>query len=263
MPEPSDSIAADPIAVFDSGIGGISVLRHLLTLLPHENYIYLGDSANAPYGEKSAARVKELTFRRVEELLHKGAKAVVLACNTATSAAAADLRAAYPRTVIVGIEPALKPAAACRPGSTVLVMATPMTLREEKFRLLRQKWSGEARVIDLPCYGLAEMIDRGRTDGPELYAYLERLFRELPRQQVSAVVLGCTHYPHVRQAIASFFGPEVRIFDGGEGTARETCRRLREAGLLNPAPSAGRVEILNTAGPEMVRISWQLLGEHK
>ena len=255
------SVPADPIAVFDSGIGGISVLRHLLTLLPRENYIYFGDSANAPYGEKSVRQVKELTCRRVGELLERGAKAVVLACNTATSAAAADLRAAYPDTVIVGIEPALKPAAACQPGSTVLVMATPMTLREEKFLLLRARWSGDARIIDLPCYGLAELIDRGCTDGPELYAFLADLFRDLPREEITAVVLGCTHYPHVRTAIASFFRPEVRIFDGGEGTARETFRRLAEAGLLNPGPEPGRVEIINTAGPELIRLCYQLLGE--
>ena len=256
MPVPSD-----PIAVFDSGIGGISVLRHLLTLLPHENYIYLGDSANAPYGEKSVSLVRELAFARVEELLRSGAKAVVIACNTATSAAAAELRAAYPDTVIVGIEPALKPAAACQPGSTVLVMATPMTLREEKFLLLRAKWSGDSHIIDLPCHGLAEMIEQGITQGPELEAYLEDLFKDVPRQQITAVVLGCTHYPHIRSAIASFFRPDVRIFDGGEGTARETCRRLREAGLLNPAETSGRVKMINTAGSEMAELCYKLLGE--
>lgn len=257
------SQSTDPIAVFDSGIGGISVLRHLLTLLPHENYIYLGDSANAPYGEKSTRQVRELTFARVEELLQMGAKAVVIACNTATSAAAADLRSAHPDTAIIGIEPALKPAAAGLPGATVLVMATPMTLREEKFRLLREKWSGGADIIDLPCYGLAEMIEQGITDGPQLTEYLEGLFRKVPREKVSSVVLGCTHYPHIQKAIASFFGPDTQIFDGGEGTARETCRRLREAGLLNPSPVPGRVEIINTAGPDMVNLCYKLLGEKK
>ena len=257
------SLPTDPIAVFDSGIGGISVLRHLLTLLPHENYIYLGDSANAPYGEKRVSEVRELTFSRVEELLGKGAKAVVIACNTATSAAASELRAAYPDTVIVGIEPALKPAAAWQSGATVLVMATPMTLREEKFLLLRQKWSGDARVIELPCYGLAEMIEQGITEGPELEAYLDRVFREVPRQKVTAVVLGCTHYPHVRSAIAAYFEPSVRIFDGGEGTARETCRRLQEASLLNPGQSPGRVEIINTGSPELAELCYRLLRENE
>ncbi len=192
-----------------------------------------------------------------------GAKAVVIACNTATSAAAADLRSAHPDTAILGIEPALKPAAAGLPGATVLVMATPMTLREEKFRLLREKWSGGADIIDLPCYGLAEMIEQGITDGPQLTEYLEGLFRKVPREKVSSVVLGCTHYPHVQKAIASFFGPDTQIFDGGEGTARETCRRLREAGLLNPRPVPGRVEIVNTAGPDMVDLCYKLLGEEK
>lgn len=253
----------DPVSVFDSGIGGISVLRHLLTLLPHENYIYLGDSANAPYGEKSTRQVRELTFARVEELLQMGAKAVVIACNTATSAAAVDLRSAHPDTAIIGIEPALKPAAAFRPGATVLVMATPMTLREEKFRLLREKWSGGADVIDLPCYGLAEMIEQGMTEEAELRAYLEELFRDVPRDKVSSVVLGCTHYPHIQNIIASFFGPDTQIFDGGEGTARETGRRLQEAGLLNPEPGPGRVEIINSAGPAMVDLCYKLLGETK
>lgn len=257
------SLPTDPIAVFDSGIGGISVLSHLRVLMPEENYIYLGDSAHAPYGEKSAHEVRQLTFAGVEQLLQRGAKAVVIACNTATAAAAAPLRAAYPHAVIIGIEPALKPAAAWQRGATVLVMATPMTLREEKFRLLREKWSGQAEVIDLPCHGLAELIEGGMTDGPELRDYLEELFRDIPRERVAAVVLGCTHYPHIRGVIASFFGAETRIFDGGEGTAKETCRRLEQAGLLNPGPALGWVEIINTAGPERADICYKLLGDKK
>ena len=256
MPLPSD-----PIAVFDSGIGGISVLRHLRRLMPHENYIYLGDSAHAPYGEKSAAQVRQLTFARVEELLERGAKAIVIACNTATSAAVAPLRSAHPDTVIIGIEPALKPAAALRPGAVVLVMATPMTLREEKFQLLRERWCGDARIIELPCYGLAEMIEKGMTEGPELHDYLSELLQNVPRDEITGVVLGCTHYPHVQESIASFFGPEVQFFDGGEGTARETHRRLQEAGLLNTGSAMGRVEILNTASREMADICYRLLGD--
>ena len=221
-----------PVGVFDSGVGGVSVLRELVRLMPGERYLYFGDSANAPYGTKQLGQVREMTVRNVEYLLQQGVKSIVVACNTATSAAVADLRKMYPDLPMVGIEPAIKPAARQNPGGRVIVMATPMTLRQEKFLKLMNRYTDQADIIPLPCPGLMEYIERGELDGEDLQGYLEERFSLAGMESAQAVVLGCTHYPFVRTAIQQAAGPAVRIYDGGFGTAKEMKRRLQEAGLL-------------------------------
>jgi glutamate racemase len=246
------------IAVFDSGVGGISVLRHLVRLMPEERYLYFGDSANAPYGTKTKDQVRALTFAAADMLIKEGIKALVVACNTATSAAINDLREAYPQLIIIGIEPALKLAADKFPGGYLGVMATPMTLREEKFARLMDRFSDTCKIYKIPAPGLVELIESGRADSPETDALLRQLFA--PYDKLDALVLGCTHYPFAKKAIARVLGENVALLDGGDGTARETRRRLEEAGLLRRGE--GSVTFLNSKNlPELAELSRQLLEE--
>lgn len=217
---------ARPIGVFDSGLGGISVLRACVRLLPQENFLFFGDSANAPYGEKSLDQVRALTLSAVDRLLAQGVKGIVVACNTATSAAIGLLRQLHPGLPIIGIEPAVKPAALAAGSSSVIVMATPLTIREDKYQKLAAAFCGHANVISLPCKGLAEMVERGIFDGPVLDAYLQDLLLPFRYCNIDYIVLGCTHYPFVRKAIARNFGRPVSTSTGSEGTARQ----LRRAG---------------------------------
>jgi len=240
-----------PVAVMDSGVGGISILRELKALMPEENYIYLGDSLNAPYGTKSDDAVMNLSLEHAQRLFALGAKALVVACNTATSVAIGKLREVYPDRPVIGVEPALRPA--IKQGGRILVMATPMTLRREKFHRLLEVCGGGDEVITLPCDGLVEIIERGDLDGDALYDYLDRLFSPLGDKPFNSVVLGCTHYPFIRRAIARTLAKtsgEVTIYDGGKGTAAETKRRLERAGLKRPAGEAGRVALISTLNTE-------------
>lgn len=238
--------ARRPIAVFDSGVGGISVLRALVDLMPNENYIYYGDSLHAPYGSKTLEEVRALTEMHVNHLLEAGAKAVVVACNTATSADISILRERYPHIPMIGIEPAVKPAVESRKHPGVLVLATPMTIRETKFQTLLKRYENEADIYPLPCPGLVEYIEQGELSGPSLEGFLEKLLAPYRYPAVDCVVLGCTHYPFVAGAIKKILGEEVAVFEGGPGTARETRRRLRERGLVNPSAQRGFIRFENS-----------------
>lgn len=242
-----------PIGVFDSGVGGISVLRELVKIMPNEDYLYLGDSVNAPYGTKSLETVRKLTVAHIEELLHNGAKSIVIACNTATSAAVAVLREMYPEIPIVGIEPAVKPAVLAKPNSRIVVMATPMTLKQEKFRKLLMRYEDQAEIIPLPCPGLMEFVERGDLESEELRCYLSGLLAPVLKETADAIVLGCTHYPFARRMISEVAGEKIRIFDGGYGTAKEMQRRLGEAGLLSHKRGNGTVTFCNSRDTEEER----------
>lgn len=230
-----------PIGVFDSGVGGISVLRELALLMPNENYIFYGDSENAPYGTKTLEEVRRLTRADAEYLAERGVKALVAACNTATSAAIHILREKYRDMPVIGIEPALKPAVLSKPNPKVLVMATPMTLREEKFHTLMLRFQNQAEIIPLPCPGLVEFVERGELESAGLRNFLETLFGDYRKKEIDAVVLGCTHYPFVRNMIEQTLGPQAAVFDGGAGTARETRRKLQEFGIMNCSMQKGTV----------------------
>ncbi len=238
-----------PIAVIDSGVGGVSVLRHLMSALPNENFIYLGDTANAPYGSKTSEDVCLLTLSNIEKLISKySVKAVVIACNTATGAAAAKCREAFADIPIIGIEPAIKPAVTDseKENPTVLVMATPLTLSQDKFTLLSEKYNPNAKIVALPCPGLSDVIENG-ADEKEVDMLLEKLFANIRRDEIDSIVLGCTHYPLVIDAISRHF-PNAKIYDGGLGTALQTGRRLLGAGLLSTQEAKGSLEIINSAG---------------
>lgn len=249
-----------PIGVVDSGVGGISVLGALLKQMPEENYLYYGDSANAPYGEKTRAEVLAITRKNLALLRARGIKAFVIACNTATGAAAEVLRAENPGFPIIGIEPAVKPASLLGDHPRVLVMATPLTLAQEKFRALAARFADEEEVIPLPCPGLVELVERGNLHGDVLDRYLEDLFAPYRGEKIDAVVLGCTHYPHIKDAIAAHLPRGVVILDGGDGTARQTRRRLEELGLKRKTGLRGTVTLLNSSpDPVMLELSQKLL----
>lgn len=234
------------IAVFDSGMGGVSVLRQLHRLMPNENYLYFGDGKNAPYGTKSTEEIKRLTTESFEYLYSTGAKAVVLACNTATSAAAASLREKYRGFPIIGLEPALKPAALSAEYPTVVVMATELTLREKKFADLLERFRDEAKIIKLPAPGLVEIVENDLVGSARSLAYLEQLFAPFDKSQLDCVVLGCTHYPFAKNDIKKVLGSHVRFYDGGEGAARQTMHLLSDAGMLNDSQEEGTVVFENS-----------------
>ena len=250
----------DYIAVFDSGVGGISVLRHLLRYLPGERFLYFGDSANAPYGSRTTEEVRQLTLAAAKKLTSEyPVKALVIACNTATAAAVQQVRACYPELIVIGIEPALKVAADHFPGGRIGVMATEVTLREEKFDTLLHRFETECTIAKIPAPGLVQKIEAGKTDCPET----EGLLRQILGSHVGnldALVLGCTHYPFAAKAISRILGEQVKLLDGGDGTARETKRRLKAAGLLENGQ--GEVTVINSADDSnMIRISYELLNQ--
>ena len=227
------------VGVFDSGVGGISVLRELVSALPNEGFVYFGDSAHAPYGEKTRDQVVRLSRDIVDQLLDEGAKAIVIACNTATSAAAAELRADYAHVPIIGVEPALKPATLEPHVHRILVMATPITLRLDKYQQLAERWGSGHEVIPVPCPGLAARIEQGNLSAPDLYEMLEGLIGEYAGT-VDSAVLGCTHYPFIARQIRDVIG-DVPLFDGTLGTAQQLERKLAERGLLTKSRGAGNV----------------------
>ena len=217
-----------PIGVFDSGVGGIGTLAEMMRVLPQERFLFYGDTANAPYGTKSREECMACVQQVVDRLLSQDVKAIVIACNMATAVAAQELRARY-ELPIIGIEPALKPAHEMRRGGSILVLATPMTLRLEKFRALYERY-GEG-AIPLPCPGLMELVEREAHE--EARDYLARLFAPYTLDEVDAVVLGCTHYVFLRPILAELLPGRVKVLDGNAGTARQLQRVLSERGLLS------------------------------
>ena len=247
--------------MFDSGLGGISVLRELRRLMPNEHYLYFGDSANAPYGTRKLEEVRALTLQNIGMLYDRGVKAAVIACNTATSAAVAALRERFRDIPIIGMEPALKPAALAHPGGTVLVLATPLTLREEKFSSLMEHYQGGVRIVPLACPELVEFVERGELDSEPLMRFLHARLDPY-RSAADAAVLGCTHFPFLRAAIRRVLGEQVALYDGGQGTARQTQRQLRQLDLLDHSVAEGTVTLENSRNdPEETALSEFLLSQ--
>ena len=251
----------DYIAVFDSGVGGLSVLRQLRQTMPGERYVYYGDSANAPYGTRPTDQVRQLTMEAAQMLNQRyPLKAMVVACNTATAAAVDLLRQTYPELIVVGIEPAIKLAADRFPGGRIGVMATSVTLREQKFNDLLHRVEGSCSIVKIPAPGLVELVESGKAHSLEARELLDELLAPY-RNRLDALVLGCTHYPFAADTIAEAVGDQVCLLDGSLGTAQQTQQAplcLLEAGLLENGP--GQTIITNSAqDPEYIRLSWQLL----
>lgn len=231
-----------PIGVFDSGIGGISALRNMARLMPGEKFIYYGDDANAPYGTRDEADILRLAWQDVNFLIKRDVKAIVIACNTATSAAANDLRQKLAIPVI-GMEPALKPASAMRARGWVAVMATSATLSQEKFGRLMSRYG--AHAVPLASDELVKFVERGEIAGEALDSHLKKLFENFIALPIDAVVLGCTHFVFLANAISRAL-PGVPLVDGNEGTAKQLRRVLAGAGALSEA-GEGYVE-MHTSG---------------
>jgi glutamate racemase len=252
------ALAEDYIAVFDSGVGGISVLCKLLRIMPNERYLYFGDSANAPYGTRSREEVVALTLATVERLKKRGVKAFVIACNTATSTAYEIVKEQHPDTIVVGIEPALAQAAEKHPGGTVGVLATPRTLAGERFKASQARYADRVTSIPLPAPGLVELVEAELGDSPQTDELLRKILG--PHiGKLDALLLGCTHYPFARNSIRRVLGPDVDLLDGAVVTAEETKRALEQAGLLYRGP--GELTLENSIpGDRLICLYRRLMG---
>ncbi|MBJ9976703.1 glutamate racemase [Pseudomonas sp. S75] len=228
---------AAPIGVMDSGVGGLSVLAEVRRLLPAESLLYLADAGHVPYGEKSADYIRERCRRIAAFFQAQGAKAMVLACNTATAAAVADLRARYPQWPIVGMEPAVKPAAAATRSGVVGVLATTGTLQSARFAALLDRFAGDVRVVTQPCPGLVELIEQGDLTSPALRQLLQGYVQPLLEAGCDTLILGCTHYPFLRPLLAEQVPEQVAIIDTGAAVARQLQRLLQAGDLLASGPA--------------------------
>ena len=246
----------NPIGFFDSGVGGLSLLRHAVAVLPSENYIYFGDNKNAPYGTKSEDEILRLTLEAVDFLLLQNIKALVLACNTATSAAAKHLRERLSIPVI-GVEPALKPAYERRTDGQIIVLATNATLRQEKFHILMGKYGKDA--VCVPGSGIVELIERGIFNGDEVDALLRSILGEHLKVKTDFIVLGCTHYSFIKDAISRLSGSGTQIIDGVEGTINHLRNTLAAKNLLNP-DGTGSVKLTTSSeNPETQKLMEMLM----
>jgi len=223
------------VGVFDSGVGGLSVLRAIRGELPHASLIYVADSAHAPYGERDEAYVVDRSLRIATFLKAQQVDAIVVACNTATAAAVHALRARWPDFPIIGVEPGIKPALAQSANRRVGVMAPPGTLASLKFKaLVAQHTQGDASLVLQACPGLAREIEHGALDRPELRALAHTFCEPLRQAGVDTVVLGCTHYPFIRALLQHELGPDVTLLDTAEAVARRTASLLQSAGAAQP-----------------------------
>jgi len=221
-----------PIGVFDSGVGGLSVLRHLHARLPHEHLLYVADSAYIPYGDKPASLVRERSFHIADRLISMGAKLLVVACNTATAAAIHELRANY-SLPIVGMEPGVKPGVTHSRSRRVGILATEGTLRSSKFATLMERYGAGAEVILQPCPGLVEQIEHGALDSSATRAMLERFLAPLQEKEIDTVVLGCTHYPFVQPLIEQIVGAHIQVIDTGPAVARHVEKLLNDHAIAH------------------------------
>ena len=229
-----------PIGVFDSGVGGISVLKHIHTLLPNEDLIYVADSKFAPYGNKTPEFIQERAVWIADFLIGKGAKALVVACNTATAAAVDLLRQKY-HLPIIGMEPAVKPAAAASKTGVIGVLATSGTLKSAQFAALLEHYGQQVEVVTQACHGLVECVERGELDSTVTQDLLASYVQPLIAAGADTIVLGCTHYPFVRPLIENLVGDAVVLIDTGAAVAKELKRRLEDTRLLNAETQIGQV----------------------
>ena len=251
-----------PVGVFDSGVGGLSVLGEIERLLPDESLLYVADTGHMPYGEKSPEFIRERCVQGAQFFREQDAKALVLACNTATVAAVADLRQRYPDWPIVGMEPAVKPAAAATRSGIVGVLATTGTLRSAKFVALLDRFANEVQVITQPCPGLVELIETGDLHSPELRLLLQGYVQPLLAAGCDTLILGCTHYPFLKPLLATLVPADVVLVDTGAAVARQLQRLLSSGALLAKGPArpaqfwtSGSVDIFRNVLPKLWNFS--------
>jgi len=237
----------NPIGIFDSGVGGISVLKEIRRQMPGENILYYADSAHCPYGTQPPENIRRRTTKIIRFLINNGAKIIVAACNTASIAGLDYLRQEF-QIPIVGMEPAIKPAAKITINGKVGVLATGVTINGERFNSLLTRFACDIKVINVPCPGLVEQVEMGMLDSPETAAMLHKYLNPLIKNEVDTVVLGCTHYPFLRPLVESIMGPGVKVIDTGCAVAKRVHQVLQEGDLLSDNAPEDVAEIFYTSG---------------
>ena len=235
-----------PIGIFDSGVGGLSVLRAVCELLPHEEILYVADQAHIPYGPRQKAQIRDFSFGITDFLLAQGAKLIVVACNTASAAALHDLRARYPEVPFVGMEPALKPAALVTKTGRVGVLATPTTFAGDLYHVLVDRFAQGIKIFQSTCPGLVEQVEQGQLENPLTRVILEAALDPMLAEGVDTIVLGCTHYPFVIPLIQTLTGPDVQTIDPAPAIARQTQRLVTERGWLNQDEQKGEIQFFTS-----------------
>lgn len=223
-----------PIGIFDSGIGGLTVMRALTERLPRETLCYFADTARMPYGPQPPERIREYAFEITDYLLGQGCKQIVIACNTATAAAITDLRKAFPNVPFVGMEPAVKPAATQTQSGKIGVLATQTTLNSPRYQGLMDRFARHVAVFKDPCIGLVPLIEQGHWEGKPTEDLLRSIVAPWLTAGVDTIVMGCTHYPIVRPLLATICGPNVQLIDPAPAAARQAERLLYQRQLLLP-----------------------------
>jgi glutamate racemase len=253
----------EPIGIFDSGLGGLSVLREIQSVLPHHPYLYIADSAHVPYGDKSPEFIIERCLHLASGLWDRGCQAVVIACNTATAAAASTLRQHWPDRIIIGMEPAVKPAVAASKSGRIGILATVGTLRSATFAALLDRFAQHVQVTVQPAPGLVELVEKGDLHSPAARDLVTSFVTPLLAAQVDTIVLGCTHYPFLKDLIQAAAGPDITLIDTGSAVAQQLKRRLHESSdhpsSINPSPAIAH-QFFSTGSLEQARHALPALG---
>lgn len=253
------SLREGPIGIFDSGIGGLTVLKAIRQALPQERLLYFGDNLHIPYGARPLEEVRAFSMAICEALIAQGSKLIVIACNTASAAALKEVRARWPGFPFVGMEPAVKPAVEHTHSGVVGVIATVATFQSDLYASVVERFAQEVKVLHQPCPGLVKQIEAGELDTPATEAMLRGWLEPMVEQGIDALVLGCTHYPIVRPLIERIVGPGVRVIDPAPAVARQVARILQEEGLAAKGP--GDVVVTTSGDPTvfatmMARMGW-------
>ena len=258
----SQSISQQAIGVMDSGVGGISVLKHIHTLLPFENLFYVADSLYAPYGNKTAEEITARCMILADFLIAQNVKALVVACNTATAAAIDELRETFD-IPIIGMEPAVKPAAEASKNGVIGVLATVGTLKSAQFAALLESYGRNVKVVTQACVGLVECIERGEIDAPATKALIRKYTAPLLAEGADTIVLGCTHYPFVKHVIQEIVGDKITLIDTGAAVAKQLKRQLIEKDLLSAKNQKAEVNFwTNSEAENASQVTEKLWGKH-
>ena len=243
-------MSAAPIGIFDSGVGGLSVWRQVVHHLPGESVLYLADQAHVPYGNRSATEIQGHCLAIADHLVQAGCKAIVVACNTASAVALQPLRERFSQLPILGLEPAVKPAVGLTRSGVVGVMATPATFQGELYRATVGRCAGSVQVVEQVCIGLADLVERGQLEGPDCDATLRRFLEPMLAAGADTIVLGCTHYPFVIEAIRRLVGPGLAVLDPAPAVARHLGERLAAASLLCGGSCRSEHQFFTSADPQ-------------
>ncbi len=241
----------NPIGFFDSGVGGTSIWKEVINLLPGENSIYLADSFNAPYGEKSVEEIIALSVKNTEKLLAMDCKLVVVACNTATTNAISHLRETYP-VPFIGIEPAIKPAALSSLTKVIGILATRGTLSSKLFYKTSELYARDIRIIEVEGKGLVRLIEQGKQNSDEIRDLLLVLLAPMLEAKIDYLVLGCSHYPYLLPVLKTILPPEVTIIDSGQAVAKQTKKILEENRLMNESSSEAKHQLFSNVDPKVL-----------